>query len=72
MPKHKVRLYYSTYITAEVEADNRDDAIEVARSEISLDGDEEVIEALANLEPWEAIDEAEQIDAEAEDDEEGV
>lgn len=47
-----VKIYYSTFITKLVEADNELEAIKIARGQ-SLDKKDEL---LSNLEPWEEAD----------------
>lgn len=38
MAKYKVKLYYSTYCEVEVEADNRDEAIDIAYGHSGSEG----------------------------------
>ena len=66
MSKYKVELYYTGYITHEIEADSPSEAIKKARdiqdkvySERS--GPMAYRDILENLDPWENADEAEEI-----------
>lgn len=52
-----VKTYYSTFSTQIVEADNEQDAIQIARNK-ALDEKDEL---LSNLEPWEEADTLEEV-----------
>lgn len=54
MPKYTVQLYYSTFYKQEIEANNMDDAIVLAREKEWSDKEKE--ELLNNMEPWEEAD----------------
>ena len=55
MPSFEVFIYYSTFSTQTVEADNEDEAIIIARKRVP-----DYDELLPNLEPWEEADTAEE------------
>lgn len=57
MKKYEVKIYYSSFCTSEIEAENVDQAIEKARNlEINRK------DILSNLENWEEADEAFEIE----------
>lgn len=65
MAKYEARIYYTTYLPVEVDAESEEEAIEKAREiafweTIPYDGGEDsgVWELLANLEPIRQCDEA--------------
>ena len=53
MKKFKVRIFYSSFCTYEVEAENEDEAVLKARA-LKINNDE----IMANLEPFKEADEA--------------
>ena len=54
MKKFKVRIFYSSFCSYEVEAENEDEAVLKARA-LKINNDE----IMANLEPFKEADEAE-------------
>jgi hypothetical protein len=61
MKTFKVRLFYSTFQTVEIEAENEEDAIVKARESDLTIKEIDGLEFMENLEPWEECDEAEAI-----------
>jgi len=61
MKTFKVRLFYSTFQTVEIEAENEEDAIVKARESDLAIKEIDGLEFMENLEPWEECDEAEVI-----------
>lgn len=60
MPKYQVDIYYSTFVTREVEADSPDIAIEVGREDAARYHNKELAEfteeTLGNFERWAEAD----------------
>jgi len=63
--KYRVTLYFSSYITREVEAETEDIAYATASSaakDVEYLYGKEIFELINNLEPWEEADEVEEIE----------
>lgn len=62
MPRYRVKLYYSSYITKELEAEDSTQALKTATLLVTHGmGKEEINELVENAHRWEEADEAERI-----------
>lgn len=52
MKKYMVNLYYSTFLSAQIDAKNKSDAIKIARIKYGYGKDGKGDELLSNLEEW--------------------